>query len=683
MPEYTTEAIRNVALVGHGGVGKTMLAEAMLQKAGVIGALGELTRGSTVSDFDDQEKEHQNSLQSALMSLEHEGRHINLIDTPGYPDFLGRALSVLPAVETMAVVVDARSGIELTTRRMMQAATEQELCRMIVVNKIDADDVDFEGLMTAIHDEFGAACLPINLPAPGGKAVVDCFFRPTEDQTTAFSSAAEAHTRIVDQVVEVDEELMEKYLEQGEDLEADALHDAFGKALRTGHLIPVCFTSVNNDVGVAKLLEVIARMMPSPLEGNPPQFVNGEGADAESVTVAPDPSAHVLAHVFKITVDPFVGRLSVFRVHQGTVTGNSQLYVGDARKPFKVSHLFRLQGKDNIEVDSGIPGDICAVAKVDEIEFDSVLHDSHDHDQIHMHSVALPQPMYGLAISTKTRGDEQKLGDALQKLAAEDPCFVVDHEDTGDTVIKGLGELHMRMVLERMQQRFGVEVDTRPPRIAYRETIRKPAEGHHRHKKQTGGAGQFGEVYLRVEPLARGSGFEFVDKVVGGVIPGQFIPAVEKGVRQVLAQGAVAGYPMQDVRVTVYDGKHHPVDSKEVAFVAAARKAFKDAVDKANPVVLEPIVEVQVTAPQQNMGDITGDLSGKRGRINGTESLGGGMVNISGLAPLAELGSFQSQLKSVTGGAGSYSMSFSHYDPVPPNVQQQLTADFDPRAEED
>jgi len=684
MPEYTTDAIRNVALVGHGGVGKTLLVESMLHKVGAIGALGEIARGTTVCDFDEQEKAHQHSLHSALVSLTHEGRHINLIDTPGYPDLQGRALGVLPAVETVAVVIDARNGIELSTRRMMAAAAERGLCRMIIVNKIDAEDIDFEALMASITEEFGAECLPINLPAPGGRAVVDCFFRPTEAAATALSSAEEAHERIVDQVVEVDEDLMEKYLEQGEQLDPDALHDAFGKALRTGHLVPVCFTSVNNDVGVAKLLEVIARMMPSPLEGNPPQLVAGEGEDESAVDVSPDPSAPVLAHVFKVSVDPFMGRLAMFRVHQGTVAKDSQLLVGDARKPFKVAHLFRVHGKDTVEVDAGIPGDICAVAKVDDIVFDAVLHDSHEHDQIHMRSIALPQPMYGLAISARARGDEQKLGDALTKMSAEDPCFVVEHEaDTGDTVIKGLGELHLRMVLERMEQRFNVSVDTRAPRIAYRETVRKPAEGHHRHKKQTGGAGQFGEVYLRIEPLERGAGFEFQDKVVGGVIPNQFIPAIEKGVRQVLEEGAVAGYPMQDVRVTVYDGKHHPVDSKEVAFVTAAKKAFRDAVGNASPVVLEPVVEVHVTVPQQNMGDITGDLSSKRGRINGTEALGGGMVDISGLVPLAELGNFQSELKSVTGGAGSYTMAFSHYDPVPANVQQDLAAAYSPRADED
>ena len=373
-----------------------------------------------------------------------------------------------------------------------------------------------------------------------------------------------------------------------------------------------------------------------------------------------------------------------FAIHQGTITKDSQLVVGEGRKPFKVAHLFKIQGKDHNEVDTGIPGDICAVAKVDEIFFDCVLHDSHEEDEIHPLALSLPAPMFGLAIETKNRGDEQKLSDALHKLSAEDPCFVVEHHATlNETVIRGLGDLHLRMVLEKMRERHNVEVATRPPKIAYRETIRKMAEGHHRHKKQTGGAGQFGEVYLRVEPLDRGSGFEFVDKIAGGVIPHQFIPAVEKGVRQVLETGAIAGYPLQDVRVTVHDGKFHAVDSKEVAFVSAGKKAFLDAIDKASPIVLEPVVDIHVSVPQENMGDITGDLSSKRGRISGTSTGSGGMLTVSGQVPLSELDSYQSELKSVTGGAGSYAMEFSHYDPVPAMIQKQLASEFKPAADED
>ena len=680
MPAYTTDDIRNVALVGHGGAGKTTLAEALLAYAGVIGAPGSVTSGTSVCDFDPQEKEHQHSLYAAVANFDHGSRHVNLVDTPGYPDFLGRALPALAAVETAAVVVDARQGIQMVTRRMMEAAAGRGLARMVVVNKIDADELDLEALLASLVEAFGSECMPINLPAGGGESVVDCFFEPGEGPVD-FSSVDEAHTRIVDQVVEVDEELMELYLEQGEELEADRLHDVFERALREGHLIPVCFTSAEQGVGIAELANVIEKVMPSPVEANRAPFRDAAG---EPVEIAPEADGPALAHVFKVSIDAFVGKLGMFRIHRGTVTKDSQLHIGDARKPVKVGHLFALQGKDHVEIDAAVPGDLCAVAKIDEVTYDAIMHASQDDEGVSMAEIELPAPMLGLAISAKTRGDEQKLGDSLSKLAAEDPCLTIEHHAIfNETVIRGLGDLHLRMVLEKMKDRYNVEVDTRPPKIAYRETIRRPAEGHHRHKKQTGGAGQFGEVYLKIEPMERGVGFEFVDAVAGGVIPHQFIPAVEKGVRQVLGTGAVAGYPIHDVRVTVYDGKHHSVDSKEVAFVAAGRKAFADAVSKAAPIVLEPIVDIQVTVPQANMGDIAGDLSSKRGRISGTEAMSAGMVTVSGQAPLAELGSYQSELKSVTGGTGSFAMELSHYDPVPSNIQQQLVAEFKPAAEED
>ena len=680
MPEYTTDDIRNVALTGHGGAGKTTLAEALLAYAGVIGAPGSVTRGTSVCDFDAQEKEHQHSLYTAVANFDHGSRHVNLVDTPGYPDFLGRALPVLAAVETAAVVVDARQGVQMVTRRMMEAAAARGLARMVVVNKIDADEIDLEALLADLVEAFGSECMPINLPAGGGARVVDCFFEPG-DGPVDFSSVEEAHTRIVDQVVEVDEELMELYLEQGEELEADRLHDPFERALREGHLVPVCFTSAETGVGIAELANVIEKVMPSPLEANRPPFRDAAG---EAVEIAPGCDDPTVAHVFKVSIDAFVGKLGIFRIHRGTVTKDSQLYIGGSRKPVKIGHLFALQGKDHVEIDTGVSGDICAVAKIDEVTYDAMMHASQGDEGLSLAALELPAPMLGLAISAKTRGDEQKLGDSLSKLAAEDPCLTIEHNAIfNETVIRGLGDLHLRMVLEKMKDRYNVEVETRPPKIAYRETIRKPADGHHRHKKQTGGAGQFGEVYLKVEPLERGAGFEFVDAVVGGVIPNQFIPAVEKGVRQVLGTGAVAGYPIHDVRVTVYDGKHHSVDSKEVAFVSAGKKAFVDAVSKAAPIVLEPIVDIQVTVPQANMGDIAGDLSSKRGRINGTEAMNAGMVTVSGQAPLAELGSYQSELKSVTGGTGSFAMELSHYDPVPSNIQQQLVAEFKPAADED
>jgi elongation factor G len=678
MPKYQTQDIRNIALVGHTGSGKTTLVEALLAKAGAIGEAGSVERGTTVTDHDPLEHKYRHSLDSAIASLDFEGMHLNLIDTAGFPDFRGPTLASMAAAETSAIVINAHNGIELSTRRLMRRAKNRRLCRMIIINRIDAENVDLTSLVKQIREEFGPECLPVNLPAENLSTVRDCFFH-TEGETDIFS-LSEAHEAIIDQVVEVNDELMEKYLE-GEELTRDELHNAYEIALRTGHLVPICFTSAQTGAGLGEFLKLCKRLMPNPAEGNPPLFYKGDEGD--SVDSKPDPNAHVLAHVFKIANDPFVGKLGIFRIYQGTVKPSTQLFIGDARKPFKVSHLFKVQGGKHIEVDAGIPGDICAVAKVDDIHYDDVLHDSHDEDNYHMKPRDFPKPMYGLAVQTKTRGQEQKLSTALTRLTEEDPCFTVEHnQELNETIMRGLGELHMRIILERMSDKYHVEVDTRPPRIAYRETITRNAEGHYRHKKQTGGAGQFGEVFLRIAPKGRGEGFEFVNKVVGGSIPTNLIPAVEKGIRQIVDEGAVAGYALQDVEVTVYDGKYHPVDSKEIAFVVAGRHAFLDAIKNAGPQILEPIVSVDVTVPDAAMGDITGNLAGRRARISGTETLLGGLVTVQADIPLSSLSDYHTELKSLTQGSGSFTMEFSHYDPVPHDVQRELVAAHKPKNQE-
>jgi elongation factor G len=683
MSSYSIDDVRNIALVGHGGAGKTLLVDALLHKSGAIKAMGSIERGTTVSDFDPQEKQHQHSLESAIVSMDYHGGHINLIDTPGYPDFMGKALCVLPAAETCAVVINAQNGIEMMTSKMMDVARDRDMDRLIIINKIDADRVKLQKLLEDIRETFGNECLPINLPSQKGERVEDCFFKSMGGDTD-FSSVAEAHTQIIDQIIELDEELMEVYLEQGKEITHEQLHEPFEKALREGHLVPVCFVSATTGAGIDELLEIFAKLMPNPKEGNPPQFIKGEGESAKPIELSTNPDAHTLAHVFKVSIDPFIGKLGVFRIHQGTVTKDSQLFIGDGRKPFKVGHLLKLQGKKHSEITTGMPGDICAVAKVDDIHFDAVLHDSHDEDHIHLKSLDLPEPMYGLAIETKSRGDEQKISDALHKLVAEDQSLKIEYNAVlNELVIRGLGELHLRMVLEKLKDQFHVNVDTRPPRIAYKETITTNAESHYRHKKQTGGAGQFGEVYLRIEPLHKGEGFEFVNQVVGGVIPKQFVPAIEKGILQALDEGVLAGYPLLDIKAIVYDGKHHSVDSKEIAFLTAGKKAFIDAVKKANPVVLEPIVEITITARSVSMGDISADLSGKRGRITNTSVMKRDMTTITGIVPLSELDSYQSQLKSMTGGEGSFSIHFNHYDPVSAKTQKGLIAAYKPAAEED
>ena len=668
---YTTDSIRNIALVGHGAAGKTTLVESILHHAGKLPAPGTVEKGNTVCDFDPQEKAHQHSLDSALVNLDYRDTHINLIDTPGFPDFLGQAIAVLPAVETVAVVINAQTGIESVTQRMMERAAERQQCRMIIVNKIDAENIDLPGLLDQIQDSFGRECLPINLPANNATSVVDCFFNPAGDSD--FSSVAATHSALIDQVVEVDEELMALYLEQGEDLQPEQLHAPFETALREGHLIPICFVSARTGAGVKELLEIMARLLPNPAEGNPEPFLKGEGETAEMLHAVPDPQQHAVAHVFKVLIDPFIGKLGIFRIHQGTITKDSQLYIGDGRKPFKVGHLFHLHGKEHPEIATGIPGDLCAVAKVDDIHRDVVLHDSHDEDEIHLRPLRFPTPLFGLAIRAATRGDEQKLSDTVNKLLEEDPCLALEHNThTKETVLRGLSDLHLRITLEKMQQRYNLQVETKPPKIAYKETVSQSADGHHRHKKQTGGAGQFGEVFLRVEPLPRDAGFEFASEVVGGAIPTSLLPAVEKGIREALQEGVVAGYPLQDVRAVATDGKYHPVDSKEIAFVTAGREAFLDAVAKAKPIVLEPIINLEVRAPADCVGSITGDLSSRRGRIAGTDAGPRGLTIINAQVPLAELEGYESQLKSMTGGHGSYSIELSHYDPVPGDIQQKL-----------
>ncbi len=674
MGQTATSNLRTVALVGHGAAGKTTLAESLLAAAGAISSRGAVEKGNTVCDFDAQEKEFGHSLNSALASFSWQGVLIHLLDTPGFPDFAGQAIAALAAVDTALVVINAQNGIELSSERMMKLAAARSVCRMIVINKIDAENVNLPALVGEIRERFGRECMLLDLPARQGSEVVELLGH--DDGESDFESVAAAHRALIDQIVEEDEDLLARYLDDGVDPTPDELHLPFERALRAGHLIPILFVSAKTGAGIPQLLDVLARLAPNPAEGNPPPFYRGEpGGPVVPFAAEPDPQKHVLAHVFKVVSDPFIGKVGVFRVHQGTIRKDSQLFVGDGKRPFKVGHIYRLQGKDYVEVETLVPGDLGAIAKVEEIEFDCVLHDSHDEDHIHLQPLEFPLPMHGLAVHARRKADEQRLFEILHKLEVEDPCFRIErHPTTNETVIRGIGDMHLRAKLTRLAQQYKLELDTKPPQIAYREAITGSAEGHCRHKKQSGGAGQFGEVMLRIEPLERGAGFEFVDIVKGGVIPGVFMAAVEKGVRQALADGVVAGFPVEDLRVTVYDGKTHPVDGKDIAFFMAAKKATVEAIRAARPIILEPVVDIEILAPEAVTGDVTGDLSSKRGHLTGTQPRAPGVMAISGQAPLAELESYQSRLKSLTGGQGSYSIAFSHYAQVPPATQQQLAA---------
>jgi len=689
MPTTDPHAIRNIAITGHAASGKTTLIEALLHHAGAIGRAGKVEDGTTVCDFEPEEKHHKHSLNTAAVNFESEGCQINLLDTPGYPDFIGQAISAFPAVETVAVVIGADRGIQTMSRRLLKLAEERKLPRIVIVNKIDDHVAECEAILETLRENFGHEYLPVNLPSKGGTDVVDLWEHT--DGEVDFSTVEDGHRAIIEQVVEVDDALMSTYLEQGETLEEHQLHDAFEKCLREGHLVPVVFCSARTGAGIADLVHIMARLCPNPYEGNPRPFLLRKSADGpeEEWHAEPDPAKEVVAHVFKVTTDQFVGKLAYVRVHQGTVKPGTSLFLNDSKKPVRIAHVYKVFGKDTREVPEAVPGDIIALAKIDELHTNGVLHGSHDLDSLRFKPLPLPKPMYGVAVEAKSRNDEGKIGTALTKLMDEDPTFVVERVlATHQTVARAVGELHMRVLLEKLKNRFHVEVETAPPKIAYKETITGKAEGHHRHKKQTGGAGQFGEVFLRVEPMngalsESGESFEFVDDTVGGSIPRQFMPAIEKGVRRVLDEGAVAGYPLTGVRVRVYDGKHHPVDSKEVAFVTAGRRAFIDAITKAKPALLEPFVDVEITAPSNKMGDITADLSGKRGQVQNTDYLPGDLCVIHAKVPLSEMMTYSSQLKSMTGGQGSFTMDYSHDERTPPNVQAEIVAAFKPKEEED
>lgn len=675
MTPSSVHNIRNLSLLGHAGSGKTTLVEALLAAAGEIGVAGSVERGDTVADYDPQEKAMGHSLHAALVHLEWAGHWINLLDAPGLPDLAGRALATLAAVETAAVVIGAAAGVESGTRRMMTAAKGK--CRMIIVNKIDAGGVDYAALMDSIVSAFGRECLPINLPAPGGGKVIDCFFAPDLAAATEFSSVRSAHDAIVDQVVELDEAMMAQYLEQGESLDPAQLHAPFEQALREGHLIPVSFVSARNGAGLRELLDILGKLAPDPTEGNAPVFLKGEGAAAVPVEVMLDPDRHVIGHVFQVANDPYRGKLGLFRIHQGSVTPSSQLYIGDGRKSFKVAHLLRMQGRNSVETALGVPGDLCAVARVDEICRDAVLHDSHDEDYFHLEPQTYPQPVFGLALIARKPADEQKLSEALARLGDEDPCLEVSYDVRGrHPVVRGLGEQHLKIVLEELASRWNLQLDTAPPAIPYRETVTEIAEARYRHKKQSGGAGQFGEVALRVEPLERGMGLQLGNEVKGGAIPTNFMPAVEKGVRQALTEGAFAGFPIHDLRVVLTDGKHHAVDSNEVSFATAARHALVEAVLAARPQVLEPMLDLQVKVADALFGEVSGELAVRRGRLTSTDSPATGWTLISARVPMSEMGGFESRLKAICGGESEFVMEAGGYESAPQDVQAELSRLF-------
>ncbi len=673
-----TGDIRNIVLLGHGSSGKTSLAEAILHKTGATNRLGSVDEKSSVCDYYDEEKEHQHSIKSSVVYVQHAGKLINIIDTPGYPDFIGPAIKAIPAAETAVIVIGAAAGIETNTRKMFELTTQANMARLIVINKMDAENVIFHELLKNIRESFGFQCRCANLPAGDRASVIDCIENDTGDSPVM--DVAQAHTELIESVIEADDALMESYL-GGEEISSAQIASVFVKALKAGTIIPIVFTNARNEIGITELLDLVAKYTPSPLQTQPKELKDGE-----TVThLKTDPAGPLAGLVFRVAFDPRSNmKYSTIRVFSGTIKSDTNLLRNAERKSIRPGHILKTQGGETKEVDAGIAGDIIALAKVDELRTNDLIHDGRVGGAFAL--PATPEPMFSLALEPAARGDEQKIGSAIERLCEEDPCFKVSRDmQTKELVASGMGDLHLRIMLEKMHNRSKLSVNTKEPKIPYRETITVKAEGHYRHKKQTGGAGQFGEVYLRVEPAERNSDppLDYNWDIFGGSIPGQYEPAILKGINDVMQSGFVAGFPLQDVKVSVYDGKYHPVDSKEVAFRSAGKGAFIDALEKAKPVLLEPIVNLEVTIPAENMGDIAGDLASKRGRVIGQDMLAGNFIVIKAQVPLSEVTQYNSQLKSVTGGRGSYSMTLSHYELVPPNVQQQIIAQYAKKKEED
>ena len=656
------DRIRNIALVGHGGSGKTSLAEALLFKAGVTNRLGSVTDGTSILDNTEEAKEKISSVDSALCYLVHKGLHVNLLDTPGTTAFCGPAFAALAAVECAVVVVSASAGIQVNTRRMFEQAREYGIGVWVVVNHIDAANVDLPVLVGQIQECFGIQCVPLNLPAARGTKVIDCFRNEKGDAD--FSSVADAHTAVVEAIVGADDALMEKYL--GGELTNEEAEKAAPNAVAGGAFVPILFTNSCGDVGITEFLDALASFCPSPLTGFKRTLVSGE----TNTILEPSKDKPFVGQVFKISTDPKSNiKYLAIRVHSGKLTSDMAVRSASEPKGVRPGHVLRVLGLEHKEMEAGVAGDIIALAKLDFHIGDVVYFDKGGT----IASPKFPQPMFSLAVESKSRGDEDKISAAFKRCVEEDPCFISERGTGGQMVIRGMGETQLRIYLARMCKQYKLEIDTKPPRIPYRETITGTARDvEYTHKKQTGGAGQFGRVIINLLPAARGEGYEFIDKIFGGSIDQAFRTSTDKGIRMQLVEGVLAGYPIVDVKVELIDGKTHPVDSKDIAFQIAGRGAFKEAFMKAKPVLLEPIVQVEVTVPSDNVGDITGDLASRRGRPQGQESLPGGMAVIKAVVPLAELADYNSRLSSITGGQGSYSMELSHYEPVPGNLQQQI-----------
>ncbi len=672
MPSYEGKDIRNIMLLGHVGCGKTSLVEALAFNAGAVPKMGSVDEGTSISDYNEDEKERKCSISTSLVSFAFGSKKINLLDTPGYFDFIGETLGGLRAVDGVILVVNATAGLEIGTERAWKLSKEKGLPIVIFINRLDKEHADFEKCVEAIKKKLGTGAALAMYPVgreSSFSGVIDLMAPETISKLSGNDAnvARSAYESLCESIAESDDALLEKYLEKGE-ISGEELKAHFKKALLQGKVTPILCGSAIKNIGIKELLGLIADQMPSPLDMPVPQAVNGE--TGEPAAIEPKPDAPFSALVFKTLSDPYLGQISIMRIFSGKLVSNSGFYNVSKHVKEKIGQLFALAGKTQSPVESASAGDIVCVAKLKDTATGDSLSD--DKSAIKVPDINFPDPALSFSIRPKSRSDEDKISNALHKLIAEDPTFkAVRDEQTKELVASGMGDNHITIMINRMRQRYGVQVDIGTPKVAYKETITTNGDSQYRHKKQTGGAGQFAEVWMRTEPLQRGTGYEFVDDVVGGAIPKPFVVSCEKGVKVALQSGVLAGYPVVDVRVVVYDGKTHPVDSKDIAFQTAARHAFKESCLKAKPVLLEPIMNVDVIVPDEFMGDITGSLNSRRGRIMGMEP-GDGVQVIKAQVPLEEMYKYVNELKSLTGGRGTYNMTFSHYEVVPSNLAQGI-----------
>ncbi len=659
MSKYESNAIRNLAFVGHGGTGKTTFAETILKEVGLATRVP-----AGIMDYASDEKEKQMSIDSAIAHITWKDKEINIIDCPGYQEFFQNSISALSAVETAVIVISAADGLTVNTRRAWSVAKKNHMAKIIVLTKLDGENVNFDERIDQIQSQFGKHCIPFIVP----DGVSAQFTKVKKVLDKNEKDLAEYKNKLLEATVETNDELLNKYLE-GEEIPSDILEVQLKKAIKQGEVIPIIAVCPVKEIGTREFLEVVAEFAPSPLDIATKKPKNLQTKEEVSLEVSE--KGPFSAQVFKVFNDPF-GRITYFRVYTGTLNSASNIYDVNLENSERIGAISQIIGKDLKAIDRAIPGDIVAIAKVESFQIGHTL--ANEKANFIYDANEYPMPMVSLAVTPKARGDEQKIMSSLSKLAEEDKTFLIKRdEETNELIVSGMSNLHLEIILSRLKQRFKVECTQKLPKIPYRETIVGKADKRYRHKRQSGGHGQFGEVAIKLEPAERGKGFDFVDQIVGGVVPSQFVASTQKGIAGAMTKGIIAGYPVVDVRVSLYDGKTHEVDSSDAAFQIAGSKAFQEGFVEAKPVLLEPVMNIEITVPAKFMGDIMGDLNSRRGRIMGSDTDGNYQI-IKAQVPLAEISTYSTELKSITGGEGSYLMEFSHYDVVPSNVQEKIVA---------